>query len=123
MCIGFENSSWMGSWILLFPPALQSQPTRHLSAPLDIAQRPPVRWSIFENTPSRPGRGSLGFEAFFTRVTGPRAKLASLGLQPDEGDIHETCYPRILTINGGSSSIKFALYEIEEPLNEAVWKG
>jgi acetate kinase len=28
--------------------------------------------------------------------------------------------PRILTINGGSSSIKFALYEIEEPLKRGV---
>jgi acetate kinase len=29
--------------------------------------------------------------------------------------------PRILTINGGSSSIKFALYHVEEPLKRGVY--
>ena len=32
--------------------------------------------------------------------------------------------PRILTINGGSSSIKFALYQMGEPLKrEPSWNG
>jgi acetate kinase len=30
--------------------------------------------------------------------------------------------PSILTINGGSSSIKFALYQ-REPLKRGLWKG
>jgi len=29
--------------------------------------------------------------------------------------------PRILTINGGSLSIKFALYNVEEPLKRGVY--
>ena len=29
--------------------------------------------------------------------------------------------PRILTINGGSSSIKFALYQVEEPLKRGLY--
>jgi acetate kinase len=29
--------------------------------------------------------------------------------------------PRILTINGGSSSIKFALYHVEEPLKRWLY--
>jgi acetate kinase len=31
--------------------------------------------------------------------------------------------PRILTINGGSSSIKFALFEAHEPLRRILWGG
>jgi acetate kinase len=30
--------------------------------------------------------------------------------------------PRILTINGGSSSIKFALYQIGEPLERRLYR-
>ena len=29
--------------------------------------------------------------------------------------------PRILTINGGSSSIRFALYHVEEPLKRGLY--
>ena len=33
----------------------------------------------------------------------------------------KTADPRILTINGGSSSIKFALYQVEEPLMRGLY--
>ncbi len=31
--------------------------------------------------------------------------------------------PRILTINGGSSSIKFALFEVDALASDGFWKG
>ena len=34
---------------------------------------------------------------------------------------HETANPRILTINGGSSSIKFALFEAGDALRRVLW--
>ncbi len=35
--------------------------------------------------------------------------------------IHEPAEPRILTINGGSSSIKFALFEVRDALRRVLW--
>jgi acetate kinase len=35
----------------------------------------------------------------------------------------KTANPQILTINGGSSSIKFALYQAGGPLKRGLWKG
>ena len=47
-------------------------------------------------------------------------KLASFGLRHRLGT-HETDQPHILTINGGSSSIKFALYEAVKPLKRGLY--
>src|SRR5450759_1295850 len=53
-----------------------------------------------------------GYEAFSTPITGPRA---SNWLRSDcrmaKGSSMKPANQRILTINGGSSSIKFALFE------------
>ena len=48
------------------------------------------------------------------------AKLASFGLQNDEGSAMKPANPRILTINGGSSSIKFALFEAGDSLRRIL---
>src|ERR1700690_2660855 len=125
MCIGFENSSWLGSWILLFPPALcmSASPMRTSFGSRWTSPRcQPVRWSI-SKTPrcSSRSRKVWGFEAFFTRITSPRVPN---WLRWDCSLTYKTpmkpANPRILTINGGSSSIKFALYQAGEPLKRGL---
>ena len=51
------------------------------------------------------------------------AKLAALGLQNEEGGTMEPANLHILTINGGSSSIKFALFEAAESLKRILAGG
>ena len=79
---------------------------------LDIAQAPARQVVYIENTPMfvQVAEG-LGIEAFFTRITSPRAPnwLRSDCRMTSESPM-KPANPRILTINGGSSSIKFALY-------------
>ena len=60
---------------------------------LDIAQAPARQVVYIENTPMFVQVAeSLGIRSILhTGYRSTRAKLASLGLQPDEGDIHETC--------------------------------
>ncbi|MEJ2347479.1 MAG: acetate/propionate family kinase, partial [Gammaproteobacteria bacterium] len=41
----------------------------------------------------------------------------------DEGSSMKPANPRILTINGGSSSIKFALFEADDPLRRILEGG
>src|SRR5664280_475936 len=125
MSIGFESSSWTGLWILLFPPAssTSASPTRtSFDWRWTSPRRPPGRSSI-SKTPRRSSRSrkAWGFEAFFTRITSRRARswlrsdcrmTKESSMKPDN--------PRILTINGGSSSIKFALYQTGEPLKRGL---
>src|ERR1039458_1428152 len=78
MRIGFASSSWTGLWILLFPPAssTSASPTRtSFGLPWTSPRRQPGRWSI-SKTPrcSSRSRKVWGFEAFSTRITGPRAR-------------------------------------------------
>src|ERR1017187_3303749 len=121
MRIGFESSSWTGLWILLFPPAssTSASPTRtSFGLRWTLPRRQPGRWSI-SKTPrcSSRSRKVWGFEAFFTRITGPRARnwLRSDCRTTKESSM-KPANPRILTINGGSSSIKFALFEAGDSL-------
>jgi len=81
----------------------------------------PVRQVIYIETPDvRPGRPGLGIRSILhTDFKSTCAKVASFGLL-NEGALHETANPRILTINGGSSSIKFALYQAGEPLKRGL---
>src|ERR1039458_1950717 len=126
MRIGFESSSWMGLWIRSFPPASSTaaSPTRTSFG---------SRWT---SPRGQPGRSSMwttpqclcrspkawGFEAFFTRITGPHARnwLRSDCRAAQEPPM-KPAKPRILTINGGSSSIKFALYQVGEALKRGLY--
>src|ERR1039458_900091 len=126
MRIGFASSSWTGLWILLFPPAssTSASPTRtSFGLRWTSPRRQPGRWFI-SKTPrcSSRSRKVWGFEAFCTRITGPRARnwLRSDCRMTKESSM-KPANPRILTINGGSSSIKFALYQVEEPLKRGLY--
>src|SRR5208337_3506271 len=128
MRIGFGNSSWLGSWILLFPPAssTSANPTRtSFGLRRTSPRRQPGRSSI-SKTPrcSSRSRKVWGFEAFFTRITGPRARnwLRSDCRMTKESSM-KPANPRILTINGGSSSIKFALFEAGDSLRRILEGG
>jgi len=84
---------------------------------LDIAEVPARQVVYIENTRcSSRSRKDWGFEAFFTKITSPPARnwLRS--------DCRMTS-PRILTINGGSSSIKFAVFEAGDPLRRILEGG
>src|SRR5664280_1310109 len=126
MSIGFESSSWMGLWILLFPPAssTSASPTRTSFGSRWTSPRcQPGRYST-SKTPrcSSRSRKVWGFEAFFTRITGPRARNWLRWACRMTSETHmKPANPRILTINGGSSSIKFALYHVEEPLKRGLY--
>ena len=79
-------------YFLLFRPPPQA---RHGHLPACAGHRPDARraGSLYRKHPDvRPGRGKSGDSmAFFTQITSStRAKLASFGLNSDEGVIHET---------------------------------
>ena len=88
-------------------------------------RRQPSRSSI-SKTPrcSSRSRKAWGFEAFFTRITSPRARnwLRSDCRMTKESSM-KPAKPRILTINGGSSSIKFALFEAGDSLQRILEGG
>ena len=92
---------------------------------LDIAQVPAEQVVYIDDQPLfvqvAEGLGIRGI--LHTDYKSTRAKLASFGLQPDEGVVYETPNPRILTINGGSSSIKFALFEAGDSLQRILAGG
>src|ERR1035437_2714406 len=128
MHIGFTSSSWTGLWILLFPPAssTSASPTRtSFGLRWTSPRRQPGRWSI-SKTPrcSSRSRKDWGFEAFFTRITGPHARnwLRS-DCRMTKKTSMKPANPRILTINGGSSSIKFALFEAGDSLRRILEGG
>src|ERR1035437_6026769 len=121
MLTGFANSSWPGLWILLSPPAssTSASPTRtSFGWRWTSPRRQPGKSSISKTLRcSSRLRRAWGFKAFFTRITGPPARGS---LRSDCGMKKESSIkpanPRILTINGGSSSIKFALFEAGDSL-------
>ncbi len=85
---------------------------------LDIAQAPARQVVYIENTPMfvQIAEG-LGIRSILhTDYKSTCAKLASFGL-----NMHMNVTPSILTINGGSSSIKFALYQAGEPLKRGLY--
>ena len=89
---------------------------------LDIAQTPARQIVYIENTPMfvQIAEG-LGIRSILhTDYKSTCAKLASFGLQ-NEGASMKPANPCILTINGGSSSIKFALYQAGEPLKRGLY--
>src|ERR1039458_1721254 len=78
-----------------------------------------LRRSSISKTPqcSSGSRKAWGFAAFFTRITSPRARSwPHSDCRRSKESSMKPANARILTINGGSSSIKFALYQVEEPL-------
>ena len=94
---------------------------------LDISQAPAEQVVYIENTPMFVQIAeSLGIRSILhTRITGPRARqlaslrTAKLTLESSMNPAR----PRILTINGGSSSIKFALFEAGELAAIEFWQG
>src|SRR5450756_2826022 len=82
-----------------------------------------IRDRSISKTPrcSSRSRKVWGFEAFFTRITEPRARnwLRSVCRMTKESST-KPASPLILTINGGSSSIKFALYRDDGPLKRLL---
>src|ERR1017187_4941523 len=112
--------------MLLFPRALSTSASRMRTSfdlPWTSPKRLPGRWSI-SKTPRCSFRLRKGweFEAFDTRITKPRARR---WLRWDWRITNESSMklsdPIILTINGGSSSIKFALYQVGEPLKRGLY--
>ena len=91
---------------------------------LDIAQhRRQSRWSISKTRRcSSRSRKVWGFEASFTRTTvHARENWLRWDCRMTNESIHETeLNRRILTINGGSSSIKFALFEAGDALRRIL---
>src|SRR5664279_5514613 len=65
-----------------------------------------------------------GFKVFSTRITGPRARhwLRS-DCRMTKESFMKPANARILTINGGSSSIKFALFEADDSLRRILKGG
>src|SRR5271157_582782 len=125
MRIGFASSSWTGLWIPLFPPAssTSASPTRtSFGLRWTSPRRQRGRWSI-SKTPrcSSRSRKVWRFEAFFTRITNPRAQnwLRS-DCRMTKVSSMKPANRRILTINGGSSSIKFALFEADVSLRRIL---
>src|ERR1700677_1419290 len=126
MRIGFGSSSWTGWWILLSPPAsfTSGSPTRtFFGLRWTSPRRQPGRWSI-STTPqcSSRLRKVWGSEVFCTRITNPPAQnwLRS-DCRMTAGSRMKPANPRILTINGGSSSIKFAVYQGGAPLKRGLY--
>src|SRR5579872_431392 len=128
MRIGFASSGSTGLSTLLFPLAssTSSSPTRtSFALPWTSLRRQPRRWSISKTLRcSFKSRKVWGFEAFSTRVMSPRVAnwqhsdciMANVvSMKPDN--------PLILTINGGSSSIKFAVFEAADPLRRILDGG
>ena len=90
---------------------------------LDIAQAPARQVVYIENTPMfvQIAEG-LGIRSILhTDYRSTCAKLASFGLQMTKEPAMKTANPCILTINGGSSSIKFALYQTGDPLKRGLY--
>src|SRR5665213_1627893 len=123
MRIELVSSSWAGLRMLLFLPAsfVSENRTRIFSSwRWTSPRRPRGRLSI-SKTPrsSSKSRKVLGFAAFFIQITNPPARnwlrlvcrmMSSMKLVDSN----------ILTINGGSSSIKFALYKAVKPLKRGL---
>ena len=93
---------------------------------LDIAQTPAEQVVYIDNQPcSSKSRKVWEFEAFcHTDYRSTCAKLASFGLAAvTKESSMKPANPRILTINGGSSSIKFALFEAGDSLRRILEGG
>jgi hypothetical protein len=92
---------------------------------LDMSRRHPGRSSI--STTRRCSsrlRKAWGFEAFFTRITDPRLRhWRCSDCSMTQESAMKPANPRILTINGGSSSIKFALFEAGDLLRRILEGG
>src|ERR1017187_7069408 len=121
MRIGLKNSSWPCSWIFLFRHAssICTNPTRIFSGwRWTSPRRLRTRLSILK-TPRCSSKSPKvwGFAASCTRITN---LLVRNWLHLDSSLMKEatmnTGSPGTLTINGGSSSIKFALFQTGEPL-------
>src|ERR1035441_3132667 len=128
MRIGFASLSSTGLWILLFPPAsfTSASPTRtSFGLRWTSHRRQPGRWSISKIPRcSSKSPKAWGFEAFFTPITGPHAQnwLRS-DCKMTKVSTMKPASPRVLTINGGSSSIKFALFEAGDSLQRILEGG
>ena len=93
---------------------------------LDLAQTPTAHAIFMDNTPMFVQVAErLGIQGILhTDYKSTRAKLASFGIRDGRrGCPCEPAEPRILTVNGGSSSIKFALFEIGECAMDLILKG
>jgi hypothetical protein len=89
---------------------------------LDIAMTPARQIVYIENTPMFVQiADGLGFAACCIPTTNPPAKTRCARIESRLGIAHETRgRAHILTINGGSSSIKFALYAAVKPLKRGL---
>ena len=90
---------------------------------LDIAQTPARQVVYIENTPMfvQIAEG-LGIRSILhTDYRSTCAKLARSDCRMTKESSMKPANPCILTINGGSSSIKFALYQDEEPLKRGLY--
>src|ERR1019366_964100 len=126
MLTGFESTSWTGLWIPSFPPAsfTSASPTRTSFGSRWTSPRPqPRRCSISKTRRcSSRSRKVWEFEAFFTRITGPHARnWLRLDCRMAKEAPMKPTDRHVLTINGGSSSIRFALFRIEEPLKRGLY--
>src|SRR5208283_2707769 len=128
MCTGSANSSWRALWMLLFPPAssTSASPMRTSIALRWTSPRRQFGKYSISKTPrcSSRSRKVWGFEASFTRITSPPARnWPRSGCRMTRESPMKPANPHILTIYGGSSSIKFALFEAGESLRRILEGG
>src|SRR5271165_6406626 len=111
--------------MLLFPPAssTSASPTRTSCGLRWTSPRRPPSRSFISRTPrcSSRLREAWEFKAIFIRITSPRARnwrRSDCGMTKESA--MKPANPRILTINGGSSSIKFVLFEADDSLRRIL---
>ena len=111
--------------LLLLRPSPQARRRTSSGLRWTSPRRQPGRWSISRTRRcSSRSRTVWGSAAFSTRITAPPARS---WLRSDCGlttaSAMDPASPRILTINGGSSSIKFALFEAGASLRRILEGG
>ncbi len=124
--IGYDNLSWTGLWTLLFPPAsfVSENRTRIFSSWRWTSPRHPRGRLFISKTPRSSSKSQKvwGFAAFFIQITNPPARnWLRLDCRMTKESSRKPADSKILTINGGSSSIKFALYHVGKPLKRGLY--
>ena len=115
----FKLDGFVDCFISSFVVDLRKPDSDIFRLALDISQAPARQVVNIENTPMfvQIAEG-MGIEVFFTRITSPPARS---WLPSDCSMTKPNILTSILTINGGSSSIKFALDQTGEPLKRGLY--
>src|SRR5665213_1625292 len=117
MRTGFASPSWTGWWMLLSLPAssISANPTQTSFGLRSTSPRRPLEKWFTSKIPRCSPRSPKAweFEAFSTQTSNP----------PAQNWLRSDCRmtnPSIPTINGGSSSIQFGLYQAHDLLKRGL---